>query len=116
MQKLTALDFDYNEIVRVEDYSFYGLRLSKLNLKGNRLQGMPEHAFAGLEECMQEIDVSENGLRTFPLMALRKLDHLRILRLSNNRIPTFYGDIQLATNNASAASAAASAFQLPSLA
>lgn len=115
MQKLTALDFDYNEIVRVDDYSFYGLRISKLNMKGNRLQGMPEHAFAGLEECMQEIDVSENGLRTFPLMALRKLDHLRILRLSNNRIPTFYGDIQLATNNASAAAAAVGAFQLPSL-
>ncbi|XP_034672080.1 chaoptin isoform X2 [Drosophila subobscura] len=115
MQKLTALDFDYNEIVRIEDYSFYGLRISKLNLKGNRLQGMPEHAFAGLEECLQEIDVSENGLRTFPMMALRKLDHLRVLRLSSNRIASFYGDIQLATNNASAAASAAAALQLPSL-
>ncbi|EDW75170.2 uncharacterized protein Dwil_GK19841 [Drosophila willistoni] len=115
LQKLSALDFDYNEIVRVEDYSFYGLRLSKLNLKGNRLQGIPENGFAGLEECLQEIDISENGLRTFPMMALRKLDHLRILRVSNNRIGTFFGDIQLATNNASAIDAAASILHLPSL-
>ncbi|XP_013109794.2 uncharacterized protein LOC106088689 [Stomoxys calcitrans] len=105
LQKLSALDFDYNEIAKIEDYSFYGLRLSKLNMKGNRLQGIPEHAFVGLEESMQEIDLSENSLRSFPMMALRKLDHLRILRLSNNKISTFYGDIQLVTNNATAASA-----------
>ncbi|XP_075158088.1 uncharacterized protein LOC142231362 [Haematobia irritans] len=111
LQKLSALDFDYNEISKIEDYSFYGLRLSKLNMKGNRLQGIPEHAFVGLEESMQEIDLSENSLRSFPMMALRKLDYLRILRLSNNKISTFYGDIQLVTNNATAASA----LRLPSL-
>ncbi|XP_058978013.1 chaoptin [Musca domestica] len=111
MQKLSALDFDYNEIEKIEDYSFYGLRLSKLNMKGNRLQSIPEHAFVGLEESMQEIDLSENSLRSFPMMALRKLDYLRILRLSNNKISTFYGDIQLVTNNATAASA----LRLPSL-
>ncbi|XP_073832961.1 uncharacterized protein [Musca autumnalis] len=111
LQKLSALDFDYNEIEKIEDYSFYGLRLSKLNMKGNRLQSIPEHAFVGLEESMQEIDLSENSLRSFPMMALRKLDYLRILRLSNNKISTFYGDIQLVTNNATAASA----LRLPSL-
>ncbi|XP_030381073.1 chaoptin [Scaptodrosophila lebanonensis] len=115
LKKLTALDFDYNEIVRIDDYSFYGLRLSKLNIKGNSIQSIPQHGFTGLEESIQEIDLSENGLRTFPMMALRKLGHLRILRLSNNKISTFYGDIQLATNNASAAAAAAAALQLPSL-
>ncbi|XP_067641986.1 uncharacterized protein [Eurosta solidaginis] len=112
MQKLSALDFDYNEIVRIEDYSFYGLRLSKLNMKGNQLQIIPEHAFAGLEESIQEIDLSENILRTFPLLALRKLDYLRTLRLSNNKISTFYGDVALTTNNASAA---AVVLRLPSL-
>uniref|UniRef100_A0A1A9WPL0 Fibronectin type-III domain-containing protein n=1 Tax=Glossina brevipalpis TaxID=37001 RepID=A0A1A9WPL0_9MUSC len=111
MQKLNALDFDYNEISLIEDYSFYGLRLSKLNMKGNRLQGIPEYGFAGLEESMQEIDLSENSLRTFPLLSLRKLDYLRILRLSNNKISTFYGDITLATNNATAVAA----LRLPSL-
>ncbi|XP_012157480.1 uncharacterized protein LOC101458689 [Ceratitis capitata] len=112
MQKLNALDFDYNEIVRIDDYSFYGLRLSKLNMKGNQLQSIPEHAFVGLEESMQEIDLSENALRTFPLLSLRKLDYLRTLRLSNNKVSTFYGDITLATNNASAA---ATVLRLPSL-
>nr|XP_014092231.2 uncharacterized protein LOC106618861 [Bactrocera oleae] len=112
MQKMSALDFDYNEIVRIEDYSFYGLRLSKLNMKGNQLQSIPEHAFVGLEESIQEIDLSENALRTFPLLSLRKLDYLRTLRLSNNKISTFYGDITLATNNASAA---ATVLRLPSL-
>ncbi|KAL9881930.1 uncharacterized protein ACN427_010004 isoform 2-T2 [Glossina fuscipes fuscipes] len=111
MQKLNGLDFDYNEISLIEDYSFYGLRLSKLNMKGNRLQGIPEYGFAGLEESMQEIDLSENSLRTFPLLSLRKLDYLRILRLSNNKISTFYGDITLATNNATAVAA----LRLPSL-
>ncbi|XP_055844308.1 protein artichoke [Episyrphus balteatus] len=96
MLKLTAVDFDSNEITRIEDYSFYGLHLSKLNMKGNRLETIPENAFSSLEESMQEIDLSENRLRTFPMLALRRLDYLRTLRLSYNQIASFLGDLPTA--------------------
>lgn len=86
MQKLMMLDFESNEITNLPDYSFYGLRLVKLNMKGNQLEMISDSAFAGLEESMGEIDLSENKIKIFPISALRKLEYLRSLRLAFNEI------------------------------
>lgn len=91
MQKLMMLDFESNEITNLPDYSFYGLRLVKLNMKGNLLENISEFAFAGLEESITEIDLSENKIKSFPMSALKKLEHLRSLRLSFNEISLLYG-------------------------
>ncbi|KAG4072974.1 hypothetical protein HA402_006654 [Bradysia odoriphaga] len=91
MQKLMMLDFESNEITNLPDYSFYGLRLVKLNMKGNLLENISEFAFAGPEESITEIDLSENKIKSFPMSALKKLEHLRSLRLSFNEISLLYG-------------------------
>lgn len=89
LSKLTDLYFDYNEITRIEDYSFHGLRLSKLSMKGNKLREVPEQSFTGLEKSLQDVDLSENQLKIFPMSSLKLLENLRVLRLSINRISTF---------------------------
>jgi hypothetical protein len=75
MQKLIVLDFESNEIPELFDNSFFGLHLVKLNLKGNKLETLPESTFAGLEESLAEIDLSENKLALFPIVPLIKMEN-----------------------------------------
>jgi Leucine-rich repeat (LRR) protein len=89
LKELRALDLEANEITDLPSYSVYGLNLSKLNLKGNLLQKTSEYAFAGLEGSLTELDLAENKLQSFPMAALRRLEHLRSLRMAWNEI----GDI-----------------------
>lgn len=93
MHKLIVLDFESNEIFELYDHSFYGLHLVKLNLKGNRLELLPENTFNGLEESLAEIDLSDNKLNIFPIIPLIKLSYLRSLRLSLNRISSIQQDL-----------------------
>lgn len=62
-------------------------------MKGNRLENLPELGFAGLEESLVEIDLSENRLTLFPIVPLIKMENLRSLRLSVNRITTIPQDV-----------------------
>lgn len=43
LNKLITLDLEDNEITEIPSYTFYGLRLMKLSLKGNRLQSVSLH-------------------------------------------------------------------------
>ncbi|XP_031636562.1 protein artichoke [Contarinia nasturtii] len=90
MEKLMELDFENNRISSIHDYNFYGLRLVKLNMKSNSLENIPEYAFAGLEDSLAEIDLSENKIKAFPLLALRKLERLRSLRLTSNEMSNMF--------------------------
>ncbi|XP_058063169.1 toll-like receptor 6 [Anopheles bellator] len=92
LKKLLVLDFDSNEIGALEEYTFYGLHLVKLNLKGNRIERLPVNGLAGLEDTLAELDLSENRLRQFPTLALRRLENLRLLRLSMNEIASLEPD------------------------
>lgn len=58
-------------------------------MKGNKLREIPEHSFTGLEKSLQDVDLSENQLKIFPMLSLKLLENLRVLRLSINRISTF---------------------------
>ncbi|XP_053678069.1 protein artichoke [Anopheles nili] len=92
LKKLMVLDLDSNEIGALEEYAFHGLHLVKLNLKSNQIERVPTHALAGLEESLAELDLSENRLRQFPTLALRRLDNLRLVRLSMNEIASLEPD------------------------
>jgi Leucine-rich repeat (LRR) protein len=93
LQKLIVLDFEANEITEIFDNSFYGLHLVKLNLKGNSLETLPELTFTGLEESLAEVDLSENKLAWFPIVPLIKMENLRLLRLSVNKITSIQQDL-----------------------
>ena len=86
LAQLRALDLEANEITDLPSYSFYGLHLTKLNLKGNLLLKTSEYAFAGLEDSLTELDLAENKLGSFPMPSLRRLEHLRSLRMAWNEI------------------------------
>ncbi|XP_037964164.2 chaoptin [Plutella xylostella] len=87
--KLISIDLTSNLIESVPGYSFYGLPLMKLNMKGNVIYDISESAFTSLELSLSEIDLSENNLSIFPISAISKLRHLRSLRLAWNSMSTF---------------------------
>ncbi|XP_062699450.1 slit homolog 3 protein [Aedes albopictus] len=92
MKKLMVLDFEQNEISAIEEYAFYGLHVVKLNMKGNRLERIPETGFVGLEDSLAELDLSENRLKQFPTSALKRLENLRQVRLAMNEINSLEQD------------------------
>uniref|UniRef100_A0A182FIM6 Uncharacterized protein n=2 Tax=Anopheles albimanus TaxID=7167 RepID=A0A182FIM6_ANOAL len=92
LKKLMVLDFESNEIKSINEYAFYGLHLVKINLKGNQIGRVPLNGFAGLEDTLTELDLSENRLRQFPTLALRRLENLRLVRLASNEISALEPD------------------------
>ncbi|XP_053603949.1 protein artichoke-like [Plodia interpunctella] len=89
MLKLMSIDLTSNYIEDIPSYSFYGLPLMKLNIKGNVIRDISDSAFSSLELSLSEIDLSENNLTAFPIASLSKLRHLRTLRLAWNEMSSF---------------------------
>ncbi|XP_025160019.1 protein artichoke [Harpegnathos saltator] len=83
---LKALDLEANLVQELPSFSFYGLSLIKLNLKGNQIMKISEYAFAGLEGTLKDLDLAENKIRLFPMTSLRRLEHLTSLRLAWNEV------------------------------
>ncbi|XP_020711743.2 protein artichoke-like isoform X2 [Athalia rosae] len=83
---LVKLDLEGNLVHELPSYSFYELSLQKLNVKGNQITKISEHAFAGLEEKLTDLDLAENKIRVFPMTALRRLECLTSLKLAWNEI------------------------------
>ncbi|KAL6262890.1 hypothetical protein P5V15_005679 [Pogonomyrmex californicus] len=83
---LKALDLEANLIYELPSFSFFGLALIKLNLKGNQIMKISEYAFGGLESTLKDLDLAENKIRVFPMTSLRRLEHLTSLRLAWNEI------------------------------
>lgn len=86
LETLRTLDLESNSVSELPSYSFYGLRLTKINVKANCIDRVSEHAFVGLEFSLTELDISENKLSVLPMSALARLDKLRTLKLAWNRI------------------------------
>ncbi|XP_045494286.1 chaoptin-like [Colias croceus] len=89
MLKLLSVEFTSNYIEEIPNYSFYGLPLLKLNIKGNMVQHIADKAFSGLENTITDIDLSENNLTSFPIIPIANLKLLQTLRLSWNEISSF---------------------------
>ncbi|EZA55703.1 Slit-like protein 2 protein [Ooceraea biroi] len=83
---LKALELEANLVYELPSFSFYGLSLIKLNLKGNQIMKISEYAFAGLESTLKDLDLAENKIRVFPMTSLRRLEHLTSLRLAWNEV------------------------------
>ncbi|CAG4916151.1 unnamed protein product [Colias eurytheme] len=89
MLKLLSVEFTSNYIEEIPNYSFYGLPLLKLNIKGNMVQHIADKAFSGLENTVTDIDLSENNLTSFPIIPIANLKLLQTMRLSWNEISSF---------------------------
>ncbi|CAG4916143.1 unnamed protein product [Colias eurytheme] len=86
LQNIEILDLQLNDIKDIDTNTFQGLRLSKINLKGNKIENISENAFHYLEETLTELDITENFLNVFPLKSLANLTKLNSLRLAWNKI------------------------------
>jgi Leucine-rich repeat (LRR) protein len=66
--------------------AFNGSTVSSFTLTGSRLSEIDDAAFAGNEETLTTLDLSENQLRTFPTFSLSRLKLLQWLSLKGNVI------------------------------
>lgn len=65
---------------------FRGSTVSSFTLTGSRLSDIDDAAFAGNEQTLTTLDLSENQLRTFPTFSLSRLKLLQWLSLKGNVI------------------------------
>lgn len=92
LPRLPAKDFYRVSIVASPDihvipaHTFNGSTVSSFTLSSTRLSDIEDAAFAGTEERLTTLDLSENKLRTFPTIALSRLKLLQWLSLKGNVI------------------------------
>ncbi|KAI6177317.1 hypothetical protein M3Y97_00893500 [Aphelenchoides bicaudatus] len=65
---------------------FDGLYIKKLIVQGSGLERIDAHAFDGLANTLQELNLAHNKIKEFPADTLNKLSSLLSLDLSNNSI------------------------------
>lgn len=87
LRKLAVLWLNDNELIEIENYSFYGLmQLSALHLSGNNLTVIRERTFAGLPS-LESLYLSANKIQSIEDGAL-KLPSLKSLMLRANKLKT----------------------------
>ena len=78
---LRTLDLQGNNISELYPYSFYGASITDLNLAQNKLIGLTENAFLGLEGNLKSLNLMDNRFRSFPMSAVKNLQNLEVLNL-----------------------------------
>ena len=78
---LRTLDLQGNNISELYPYSFYGASITNLNLAKNKLFGLTENAFLGLEGNLKSLNLMDNRFKTFPMSAVKNLQNLELLNL-----------------------------------
>ncbi|XP_037779338.1 LOW QUALITY PROTEIN: insulin-like growth factor-binding protein complex acid labile subunit [Penaeus monodon] len=111
LEKLDILMVENNHIRELGANVFIELpSLNSLNIKHNDISNISEHAFAGLEDNLEWLELGHNRLDHVPSHALKSLHNLRQLDLDSNKIVTIpedafegYGDsikfLMLSRNN-----------------
>ncbi|KAL4716304.1 hypothetical protein ACJJTC_014784 [Scirpophaga incertulas] len=95
---LNTTTVDGNPIYSLREDAFRHAKIKSLSLRGCGITELSPAAFAGLENSLQSLDISENNLTMISRFMLNKLDSLRFLNLKENKV-----DINLlATNTAPA--------------
>lgn len=94
LSNLSTLNLAFNSIGRnieeegiLRNNSFVHLTsLTELNLESNQIHSLESHAFHGLENSLESLDLSSNHLEIIPTTALSLLSKLTKLSISRNRI------------------------------
>ena len=90
--------FKGNGLRRIEDRSFFGTGVSRLEVSLNLLTSLSLHALTGLERTLRELNLQDNKLPSIPRSALSKLQRLKDLNLNNNLISELRGDLDFPPN------------------
>ncbi|KAH9636120.1 hypothetical protein HF086_008420 [Spodoptera exigua] len=90
---LNSTSLDGNSIYALREDAFRNAKIKTLSLRDCSLAELSPAAFAGLENSLQSLDLSENNLTMISKFMLNKLDSLRFLNLRENKV-----DINLLTS------------------
>ncbi|XP_037867501.1 chaoptin isoform X1 [Bombyx mori] len=91
---LNSTTLDRNPIVTIREDAFRNAKIKSLSLRDCSISDLSPAAFAGLENSLISLDLSENNLTMVSKFMLNKLDSLRFLNLRENKV-----DISLLTTN-----------------
>ncbi|KAI8420728.1 hypothetical protein MSG28_007951 [Choristoneura fumiferana] len=91
---LNQTSLDGNPIYSLREDAFRNAKIRSLSLRDCGLSELSPAAFAGLENSLQSLDLSENNLTMISKFMLNKLDSLRFLNLKENKV-----DINLIATN-----------------
>lgn len=69
-----------------QEDAFRNAKIKTLSLRDCELIDLSPAAFAGLENSLQSLDLSENNLTMVSKFMLNKLDALRFLNLKENKV------------------------------
>lgn len=78
------LILERTDIQHLPDNFFTGLYIKRLDLIRNGMQSIGDDAFSGLGSTLQELYITKNNLTRMPVNALKKLNSLLRLDLSEN--------------------------------
>ncbi|XP_023941108.2 chaoptin isoform X5 [Bicyclus anynana] len=92
---LNTTTLDGNPINSIREDAFRNAKIKSLSLRDCGISDLSPASFAGLENSLQSLDLSENNLTMISKFMLNKLDSLRFLNLRENKVDTNL----LATNN-----------------
>ncbi|XP_047532172.1 chaoptin isoform X2 [Vanessa atalanta] len=94
---LNTTSLNGNPIFTIREDAFRNAKIKTLSLRDCGVTELSPASFAGLENSLQNLDLSENNLTMISKFMLNKLDSLRFLNLRENKVDTNL----LATNNPS---------------
>ncbi|KAL3848485.1 hypothetical protein ACJMK2_019338 [Sinanodonta woodiana] len=83
---IRIIRLDTNNIATVQNNSFIGILVSNIILRDNNISDVDHGAFNGVEDKINELDLSNNQLITIPT-AIRTLNKIRTLNIAFNPIP-----------------------------
>lgn len=90
---LNSTTLDGNPIYTIREDAFRNAKIKSLSLRDCELVDLSPASFAGLENSLHTLDLSENNLTMISKFMLNKLDSLRFLNLKENKV-----DINLLTS------------------
>ncbi|XP_047517537.1 chaoptin isoform X2 [Pieris napi] len=85
---LNTTSLDGNPIYTIREDAFRNAKIRSLSLRDCGVTELSPASFAGLENTLQNLDLSENNLTMISKFMLNKLDSLRFLNLRENKVDT----------------------------
>ncbi|XP_038217334.1 chaoptin isoform X2 [Zerene cesonia] len=83
---LNTTCLDGNPIYTIREDAFRNAKIRSLSLRDCSISELSPASFAGLENSLQNLDLSENNITMISKFMLNKLDSLRFLNLRENKI------------------------------
>lgn len=87
-----------NGLRKIEDRSFFGTGMSRLEVSDNLISTLSTLSLIGLERSLRELNLRNNKLTSIPRSALDRLQRLRELNLSHNLICEIRGETDFPLN------------------